>query len=130
MIRRMFVIDSDLIIDLLRGVPQSQEFFNKIKSREYMAYFSTISETEIFSGQTASTPNDQNILEDLFEIMNRIDVDKKIARKAGELRRKFGCSIPDAIIAASAIVNKFTTVATRNIKHYEKIRDLKVFTPY
>ena len=126
----MFVLDSDLLIDLLRGVPESESFFNKIKSREYLAYFSTILETEIFSGQSAATPEDQNILEGIFELMTRIDVDKKIARKAGELRRKYGCNIPDALVAATALVHRLQTVATRNKKHYEKIADVRVYTPY
>lgn len=130
MIKKMFVLDTDLIIDLLRGHLPAEPFFDKIKSREFLAYFSTITEAELFSGKTASTPEEQKILDDLFELMARIDVDKQVARKAGELIRKYGIQIADATIAASAIIYKIPFVATKNKRDYENIKEITILTPY
>ncbi|MBI2136698.1 PIN domain-containing protein [Candidatus Woesearchaeota archaeon] len=130
MIKKVIIVDSDLIIDLLRGIKEAEEFFEKVKSREYIANFSTITETEIFSGKTSSMPHEKIIIDTLLNLMNRIDIDKDVARKAGELRREFGCGIPDAIISASAIINRIQIIATRNKKHFEMIKDVNVFTPY
>ena len=124
------VVDTDIIIDLLRGVPQAKEFFNKIKTREYIAYYSSIVEAEIFSGQSAGTPEEQKIIENLLELMTRLDINGTVARKAGEFRRKYGCSIPDALIAGTAVINNIHTIATRNKKHFDLIKDVKVFVPY
>jgi predicted nucleic acid-binding protein len=130
MIKKMFILDTDLLIDLLRGHPEAKEFFNKIKKREYLAHFSTMLETEIFAGKSAATPEDQHIINGILELMTRIPVDKKVARKAGELKRKYGCGIPDAIMAATALTQRIQTVATRNRKYFTMIKGIKVFTPY
>ena len=124
------IVDTDIIIDLLRGVPQAKEFFEKIKTREIIAYYSEITEIEIYSGQSAGTPEEEKIIENLLELMTRLDINKAIARKAGEFRRKYSCCIPDALIAASASVNNIHTIATRNKKHYELIKEVKILEMY
>lgn len=130
MIKTSFVLDTDLLIDLLRGVPEAKDFFEKIKSREYIVYFSTILEVEIFSGQSAGTPEEDKIITDVLNLMSRLEIDGAIARKAGELRRKYHCSIPDALIAATVFIHKLQTVATRNKRHFEMIPEIKIFVPY
>lgn len=130
MLKTTFVLDTDLLIDLLRGVPEAKTFFSQIQSREYHAYFSTILEVEIFSGQSSAGPEEEKTISNLLELMTRLDVDSAVARKAGELRRKHACSIPDALIAATVLVHKLQTVATRNKKHFEMIPEIKIFVPY
>ena len=130
MLKQTFVLDTDIFIDLLRGVPEAKQFFEKIKRREYIAYYSAILEVEIFAGQSAGSPEEEKTINDVLELMARIDLDGTIAKKAGEFRRKYLCSVPDAIIAASAVAHKIHTVATRNRKHFELIPDVKIFEPY
>lgn len=124
------IVDADIIIDLLRGVPQAKEFFNRVKTREIIAYYSSIAEAEIFSGQSAGTPEEQKIIENLLELMTRLDINGAVAKKAGEFRRKYGCSMPDALIAATPHVNNIHTIATRNKKHFDNIKDVNVLVPY
>ncbi len=127
---KIIVVDTDLIIDLLRGVPEAKEFFNKIKTRGFIAYYSSIVEAEIFSGQSAGTPEEEKIIENLLKLMTRLDINGAVAKKAGEFRRKYGCSMPDALIAATAITNNIHTIATRNKKHFDNIKDVNVLVPY
>ncbi|MBI2111514.1 MAG: PIN domain-containing protein, partial [Nitrosarchaeum sp.] len=48
---------------------------------------------------------------------------------AGDLARKHNIEIPDAIIAATALLNEATLV-TRNIKDFERVENLKLEMPY
>lgn len=130
MLKETFVLDTDILIDLLRGVPEAKTFFEKIKTREYVVYYSAILEVEIFAGQTAGSPEEEKTIKDILELMTRLDIDGVVAKKAGEFRRKYNCSVPDAIIAATAVTHKIQTIATRNKKHFETIPDVKVFEPY
>jgi len=130
MLKQTFLLDTDIFIDLLRGVPEAKVFFEKIKTREYIVYYSAMLEVEIFAGQSAGSPEEEKIINDVLELMTRLDVTGHIAKKAGEFRRKYLCSVPDAIIAASAVTHKIHTVATRNKKHFEAIQEIKVLTPY
>lgn len=130
MFKQSFVIDTDIFIDLLRGVPEAKIFFERIKAREYMVSFSTILEVEIYAGQTAGSLEEEKIITDVLDIMTRLDVTGSIAKRAGELRRKHMCSVPDAIIAATALVHKIQSIATRNKRHFEIISEIKVIDPY
>jgi len=49
--------------------------------------------------------------------------------KAVDIRKTFKTKLPDAIIAATAIVNNLSLI-TRNTKDFEKIQELEVVDPY
>ena len=57
-----------------------------------------------------------------------IDLSNKITEQTIELRKKHKIKIPDAIIAATAIVNKLTLI-TRNDKDFKNISELKMINP-
>lgn len=62
-------------------------------------------------------------------MLNRIDINFSIAKKSGEFVRTYNCSIPDAVIAASAKTLNLKIV-TRNKKHYEMIKEVEMKIPY
>lgn len=130
MFKESFVIDTDIIVDLLRGFSKSVEFFKDIENIKYNTYFSTVTEVELYSGKSCSSLKEQTLINNLLSLMVRINLDKVIARKAGELRRKYDVPIGDSIIAATAIVTGTKTVATKNVKHYKNIKEIKVKQPY
>jgi len=59
--------------------------------------------------------------------MDELVVDRRIADKAGELRRR-GLRLPDALIAATALVHQLT-VLTRNTADFRKAPGLRVKSP-
>jgi predicted nucleic acid-binding protein len=66
------------------------------------------------------------------EFINTSDVfalEELVIRKAIEIRKKHKTKLPDAIIAATALVNELTII-TRNTKDFKKIEGLEVFNPY
>ncbi len=56
-------------------------------------------------------------------------VSPNIARKAGELMRDYGLNLPDALIAATALVYDAILV-TRNIRDFQRIPNLRLEVPY
>ncbi|MEZ5428117.1 MAG: type II toxin-antitoxin system VapC family toxin [Pyrinomonadaceae bacterium] len=64
----------------------------------------------------------------LFEL---IYFDKKVAQRAFELTRlyskNFGLRLPDSIIAATCLEHDLTLI-THNVKDFQFIKDLKIFT--
>lgn len=54
---------------------------------------------------------------------------QSIANKAIELKRKKRIKLPDAVIAATCLVNDFTLV-TRNQDDFKSIEDLEIYNPF
>jgi predicted nucleic acid-binding protein len=61
----------------------------------------------------------------LLAPFRELPVDRAVAERAGTVAREFGLRLPDAIIAASALENGLS-LTTRNRKHFEKVRGLRI----
>ncbi len=124
-----FLIDSDILIDHLRGNNKATESIRDLHEQSHPVVSSVVCEAEVFSnilkGETKQ-------VDDLFRYIKAIPVDSETARLAGAYRQKYGknnrVEIPDALIAATAKLNNLTLV-TRNKKHYP-MSDVKVMVPY
>ncbi|WP_406677400.1 PIN domain-containing protein [Neomoorella carbonis] len=71
-------------------------------------------------------------VESLLQRFNAIPVSSNIARRAGELLRKYrahGLAPVDAIIASTALDLRAPLV-TRNTKHFEPVEGLLTLKPY
>jgi predicted nucleic acid-binding protein len=112
----------------LQGFENSKKLLKEVELGNFLAYFSTITEAELYSGKRMSIKSEQRTMERLFKMMHRVDVNGEIVRKAGELRREYGVELPNAIIAATALIVGAELV-TRNIKHYKSIKKIKLRTP-
>lgn len=122
------LIDTDVIIDHLRGVEEARELLKTVEDGSLSAYFSTITEAEVYSGKRMEGKAEKRRVQLLFDLMHRVDVNGEIARKAGELRRRYQVELPNAIIAATAFYARAKLV-TRNVKHYESIKEVRIRTP-
>ena len=56
-------------------------------------------------------------------------IDNEVIDKTIELRKKYKIKLPDAIIAATAIVNNFILIS-HNVKDFQKINELKFIDSY
>jgi len=122
----MIVLDTDIFIDFLRGVDTAINFF---KENNDKIAFSAITESELLSGEVCNNKNERSNLIHFLAQFNKIEVDNPLAQIAGDVRREFGLEVPDAIIAASAMIIDAQLV-TRNTKHFENIKGLEVRKPY
>ncbi|MDR0815774.1 MAG: type II toxin-antitoxin system VapC family toxin [Bacteroidales bacterium] len=70
--------------------------------------------------------------QDLIDFVNYSNIfamDDDIVDKTIEIRRLYKIKLPDAIIAATALVHGFELVS-HNVKDFHHIRGLQVFDPY
>lgn len=121
------VLDSDIFIDFLRSYPPSREWFTALDWEN--TYFSAITEGELLSGKECNEEEAKKRTLELLQAATKIIVTNEIAQKAGEVRRKYDVPMMDAFIAATALVQG-ATLFTRNMKHYERIKELMVKKPY
>jgi len=122
----MYLVDTDVIIDILRGIKGSKEFLLNIFNEGI--FLSVISMAEIFSGKETRDPiKHEKILRFLshFEV---VPLTQEIAILGGAIRRDYQIGLADALIAATAIHNGLTVV-THNTKHFEKVEGLKILKP-
>lgn len=70
---------------------------------------------------------DQDILgiENLLNSLAVISLDSRLAKTSGFVRRTYGLSLPDAIIAATALFTG-STLLTRNIKDFKAVPNLSL----
>ncbi len=67
--------------------------------------------------------------ENFIALATVFDLDKSIVDATIKLRKKHKIKLPDAVIAATAIVNKFTLI-TINVKDFLNIKGLRVINPH
>ena len=90
--------------------------------------FSVITEIELLSWR-AATDNDMLILQNFIADSLIIELETSIKMKAAELRRNHKIKLPDAIIAATALVYDLILL-TRNISDFKDIDGLKLINPW
>ena len=106
------VLDTDVLIDHLEGSRTlGVDFAGSV--------YSSITRAELYAGQAA----DETIIDRLLGQFEELPVDQRVAEEAGRIRRIRGLRLPDALIAATALVAK-RPLYTRNIRHFKKVRRL------
>ena len=126
------VIDTNIIIDHLRGVPRATKQLKEIEDGNLEGVISTITIMELMSAPKM-TEQRQEAVKELLEIFEHAPVDGLIADKAGRYLAKYrashGLNPMDAIIAATSCANDAVLFAL-NTKHFKYIEGLVVINPY
>ena len=123
------VIDTSVLIDYLRGFREAGDFILKVRDGKLTGYISTLTEAELFAGKDGDNPLKREILVRLIGRFGVVDVNSNIARKAGDIRRKYGTFMSDAVIAATA-ESLNLRLFTKNIKDFKQIKEIKTEEPY
>lgn len=126
---RKVVVDTDILIDHLRGMKRAKEIILKIRRREVIGYISAVTEAELISGEECRKLDKKREVKELIDLFTKINVSNKIAEKAGDFRRDYGTPLIDSLIAATAFYQK-AVIWTRNLKHYKKIEEVKTKEPF
>jgi predicted nucleic acid-binding protein len=63
-----------------------------------------------------------------MSVFRKVELDNEIAKIAAEFRRKYGTSLLDSIIAATAY-RETCPVLTKNLKDFERIKEVKFESP-
>jgi predicted nucleic acid-binding protein len=122
------LVDSDVLIDFLRGQPDARDF---VLSLPRETAISAITVAELHVGVREG--KERTTLQGLLDSFRILALDAEIARRGGLLRRDFGRShgvgLNDALIAATAQTHQLP-LATLNFKHYPMLDGKHVFVPY
>ena len=120
------VLDTSVLVDHLRATQPAVEYLARLQDQPSC---SEISRIEVIQGLRSA---ERRTAERLFALIDWIPVSEAIARRAGDLGRRWrrshpGIGVADLAIAATAEQVK-GTVATRNLKHFPMFEDLRA--PY
>ena len=120
----MIVVDSDVIIWILRGDNQiTERFKNAVVENNGNVFVTPIQLAEVFAGML---PKEKTIVDDFFDSLEILAIDGKSGRLAGEFLNRFGKShnvtLTDALVAAVSRVTG-CELWTRNRKHYPMFRE-------
>lgn len=123
-----FLIDTDVLIDHLRGVEAATSFLEQ-KINDAHVYIAAITVAELFSG--VRDGQEKLCLEQFLDLFNIVTIEQVVASKGGLFRRDYGKShgvgLADAIISASAD-SIAATLVTLNKKHFPMQNNILV--PY
>lgn len=117
------LVDTDVLIDFLRGNTKAAAFINEISSRIIL---SPIVVAELYAGVKGKA--ELTILENFVSLFRVVPLTVEIAKIGGLYKRDFGKShgvgLADAILAATADAEK-AELKTLNVKHYPMISGLE-----
>jgi len=131
----MKILDSTLIIDLLRGDPGAVKKVSEIEDNGEVAT-TPINIYEVIFGIYKSTGNHEKRVSEAKKLLTRMETypfDDKSAEEAGRIlgtlvRGGITVNALDVFVAAIAMTNGCESVVTRNKSHFDKIPGLKVET--
>ena len=122
------LVDTDIIIDYLKGVKPAIDLF---KSKDIDIYCSVLSKKELHSKVGLSDSERKRIIK-LISRLKVLKIDNDINIKYMLLVNKYAerhNSIVDYLIAATAWA-KSLPLLTRNIKHFKRIKEIKLSPAY
>jgi predicted nucleic acid-binding protein len=120
-----YLIDTNSVIDYLDNkLPgTANELIDGIDSK-----ISIITRMELLAWPGASKEQTK-ILNDFINASLVFNLDEPIIIKAIDIRKTYKTKLPDAIIAATALVYKLTII-THNTNDFGKIEGLEVLNPF
>ena len=119
-----FLLDTNIIIYLAQGKLRINDFTEKNGN----LYISSITYIETL-GYTFPSRDEEKAIIKLCEIFERFLLTREIEEQTILIRKSNKIKLPDAIIAATAIVYNLTLV-TRNIDDFKNIHGLNVLNPF
>ncbi|MGC1276249.1 MAG: type II toxin-antitoxin system VapC family toxin [Planctomycetaceae bacterium] len=121
----MLVIDTDVLIDFLKGVPASVHYLSSLSDPPFI---SSLTVAELYAGVR---DNERSALDSLTTHLQTVFVDRDIAVRGGLIRRDYrsshGVGLVDALIAATVEAHNATLV-TLNRRHFPTLSNVVV--PY
>ena len=120
-----YVLDSTVLVDHLRGHQPATDW---LAALDAVPLCSEVSRTEVLVGVRS---DERGAVETLFGTIDWVPVDEAVARRAGQLGRRFRAShrlgAADLLIAATA-EEQGAALATGNVRHFPMFPGLRA--PY
>jgi hypothetical protein len=123
------IVDTDIIIDVGRGIPEAVNCLQELKSTSRLA-ISVVTQMELIVG--CANKSELRTLEKFLQQFDVIAIDQLISDKAVDLLRLYrlshGLLIADGLIAATAIIWNYPFIS-KNQRDYRFIESLNLL-PY
>ena len=113
---------------LQQQFPKMTELFVDDLVKESRIAISAITEIELLCWKAAKE-SDLKVLNEFISDCFVIDLEQEIKLKTADIRKKYNIKLPDAIIAATAMVYSLGLV-TRNEKDFMQIEGLNIINPF
>ena len=126
--KTLFLVDTNIIIDFLRGDSKAKEFIiNNVDEIKV----SVVSVSELYAGVRGKKEEEQ--LKNFLNSFETLVLNYNISVEAGYLKNKYykshNAGLADCMIAATSIHHDLTLV-TDNFKHFPMIKDkIKIKNP-
>jgi predicted nucleic acid-binding protein len=122
-----YLIDTSGVIKYLNETfpPSGLSMLDEIVDNECVISFIVEIELQVWD---PPNPEDQHVYKSFLSDSITIGVDSDIIREAIRVRKLYKLKLPDAIIAATALVNNMTLIAD-NDKDFTLIPELKYINP-
>ena len=126
---RSFLIDSNVLIDLFKGrFPKAAESSLVSILNEGAYYVSAITKMELL-GFNTSDDTQMKFLGEVIGNGTLLPIDDPVIDATIRIRKAKKIKLPDAIIAATALVHDLTLVS-RNQKDFTRIDQLQLLDPH
>lgn len=106
------LFDTNILIDYLNGIEQAKAELERYSDKA----ISVITWMEVMVG---ATPETEGIIRGFLGGFDALPIDDKVSETAVKLRKKHNIKLPDAIVWATAQVNKRILV-TRNTEDFSQ----------
>lgn len=126
--RQEYLIDTNVAIEYIGEALPEKVLALLDGAIDGQFYISVINKIELL-GFAGITENEELKFLELINAADVLGLDEDIVNSTIEIRKAYKTKLPDAIIAATALVNKLTII-TRNTKDFNKIEGLEVLNPY
>ena len=118
------LLDSNIII--IASKLAQVKLISYLRSNEENLHTSIISQIEVL-GYHQLKQVEKTFLNNFFNTISIIPLNDLVAAKAIELRQRKPLSLPDAVIAATALIYDLT-LFTENVKDYTGINGLRILS--
>jgi toxin FitB len=124
----MYLLDTNTVINYLDDtLPfESVDFMNSIVDNH--CNISVVTQIETL-GFNFSTSEDENVMQIFNDNAKIFELAEAVVMQTILLRKQHKIKLPDAIIAATAIVNNLTLI-TRNTNDFKNIQNLSIVNPF
>jgi len=119
-----FILDSNIAVYLLQGLLTKNVSLFLRKVLKQIAQLSLISKIELLCWDEESS-----LIENFIDDSIILPISDEIVVKTIEIRRKYKIKLPDAIIAATAIIYNCKLI-TGNENDFRKIEELSFINPF
>lgn len=117
--------DSNVVIAYLGGEPSVLKQTKIWREKGTSFFLPIIVEAEVLSCSALTAEDIVRTEKFLVENFISIPMGRETARKAASLRRLYRLKLPDAFIAATALMTR-TQLVTRNVKDFRKVAGLHI----